>query len=70
MCYTDISNWPLFNNVNAKLLLPNENQTSENILRCMFGPVFITIPICQAGPKKTPFCVLKDELFTPEDELS
>jgi len=23
-----------------------------------------------AGPKKTPFCVLKDELFTPEDELS
>jgi len=23
-----------------------------------------------SGPKKTPFCVLKDELFTSEDELS
>jgi len=22
------------------------------------------------GPKKTPFCVLKEELFTQEDELS
>jgi len=31
--------------------------------------VIFVITTSNSWPKKTPFCVLKDELFTPEDAL-
>jgi len=36
----------------------------------LFVSIIFTESQFISGPKKTLFCVLEDELFTPEDELS